>query len=369
MIGHAFKKFGFRMAQATALASLLAVAVGGAAHAASTHNVGWVLDTHPHDTGPYKPVVSFNSAGGSVTIAREGTGTYLVEFGKLYDAPSDDVQVTAFDTSSYCVSGGWNPSGLTIEARVDCYDSSGAPADSEFTLLYQSRSGTFGSGGAGLAFLWADEPTSASYTPELDYQYNSTGGTNTILRNSVGNYTATLPGFTANGGDVLVTAYDAPARCKVGTFRTNTSTGVAVNVLCFNTEGVAADEEFDLAYALKEPFGLTTASNSHGAWAWANRPNDAASYVPPAPEQYNGFATGRLTAQKLGTGQYAVNIPGQLIYRSSTILATGYGMGADYCNTSNWVSNPKANTVYVNCYKQGGMPVDAEFDVTLQTQN
>jgi hypothetical protein len=234
-------------------------------------------------------------------------------------------------------------------------------------LLYQSRSGTFGSASAGLAFLWADEPTTASYTPELEYQYNSTGGTNTILRNSVGNYYATLPGFTGNGGDVQVTAYGAPARCKVGALGGGDA-GAIVKVLCFDTSGVAADEEFDLAYAVKEPFGLTTASNSHGVWAWANRPNDTVSYEPPAPEQYNGFATGRLTAQKLGTGQYAVNIPGQLSYRSSTILATGYGMGADYCNTSNWVSNATANTVYVNCYKQGGMPVDAEFDMTLQTQ-
>src|SRR5690349_18877060 len=62
----------------------------------------------------------------------------------------------------------------------------------------------------GYAFLWADQPSTASYTPSTSFQGNSMGGTNTIVRNGTGDYTITLPGMAGNGGDggnVQVTAY------------------------------------------------------------------------------------------------------------------------------------------------------------------
>src|SRR5262245_42166976 len=69
-----------------------------------------------------------------------------------------------------------------------------------------ARSGKTGSS-AQLGYVWANQPSSASYTPSLTYQFNSAGGTNTITRSGVGQYTVHFPGLSTLGGHVQVTAY------------------------------------------------------------------------------------------------------------------------------------------------------------------
>jgi hypothetical protein len=355
-------RLGPRILQVAGIACTLAVATGGTAQAANY--VGWVWGNQPTATSCYTPSTSYsyNSVGGTITICPLGTGQYEVEFGSLYHAQPDDVQISAYNTSGYCASGGWFISGSTIDAYVGCFDSSGNPANTYFTLLYQERTSRFGNSKKGIAFLWANEPTTASYTPSTSFQYNSTGGTNTIVRNGTGNYTATLPGLTTIGGDVQVTAYDAAARCNVVDWG-GVSGGTAVNIQCFDSSGAAADEYYDLAYALKSPFGLTSASHSKGAWAWANDDTDTNVYTPDKTYQYSGFRTGKLTAQEVATGEYAVTIPGNLSYSTSHVLVTTYNGSNDYCNIFDW----STSTMYVLCWAQGGTPVDSEFDVTFQT--
>ena len=65
----------------------------------------------------------------------------------------------------------------------------------------------------------ADAPTAASYTPNLTYQFNSTGAVNTITRSGVGVYTVHFPGLDGNGGTALVTAYGGGNEsCKVASW-------------------------------------------------------------------------------------------------------------------------------------------------------
>jgi hypothetical protein len=353
---------------ATATGCLLLFALATEREAQAANNVGWAWANCSSCTAPYTAPVgySYNSAGGTITIVREATGLYDVVFDSLYTGAPDDVQATAYFTNGTCDAVLKSHSGTTVAARVACYDASGNNADSQFTLLYQSRDKNMGTASKGLAFLDASQFTTASYTPAI--QYNSAGTTNTMVRNSTGNYTATLPGLTATGGDVQVTALNpdtGTSRCKVASWSA-ASTGTTVNVHCYDETGAFDDSPFTLAYALDLPFGrAATATSSEGAYALANNDTDTSVYTPSKSYNFSNFGTGYLKAQKTATGQYIVSVPGSLSYTSSLVLVTAEGGGSDYCNVESW--NNTTNQIFVDCYAQGGAAVDSKFDVAFQT--
>ena len=173
---------------------------------------------------------------GAVTVVPDSTGDYSVLFSGLSITAADDVQVTAYNTTGYCMDESWAKTGTnTIQARVACFTAAGVPANSYFTLLYVARSGNIGNANVGLAFLYDDNPDSLNYTPTN--QYNSSGLTSSIMRSSAGSYTVTVPGLTKLGRHVQVTAVgDGAARCKTGGWSAGPS-GTTINVLCFDAAG------------------------------------------------------------------------------------------------------------------------------------
>jgi hypothetical protein len=335
---------------------------------AANNNVGWALADCASCTTAYTPLAAYshNSAGGAITIVREETGFYDVSFDLLYTGAPDDVQATAYFTNGTCDAVSKGHSGTTVIVRVACYDANGNDADRKFTLLYQSRDTNMGTASKGLAFLDASQFTTASYTPAT--QYNSTGASNTMVRNSTGNYTATLPGLTATGGDVQVTALNPDTgtnRCKAVNWSA-ASTGTTVNVHCYDQTGAFDDTPFTLAYALDLPFGRAApAATSEGAYALASNDTNTSVYTPSKSYNFSNFGTGYLKAQKTATGQYTVSVPGSLSYTSSLVLVTAEGGGSDYCNVESW--NNTTNQIFVDCYAQGGAAVDSKFDVAFQT--
>jgi hypothetical protein len=72
------------------------------------------------------------------------------------------------------------------------------------------------------AYAWANDATSASYTPNSLYSFNSAGGAITAARTGDGQYTMTFAGQgtgtqgagNVSGGNVQVTAYDAGQQCQ-----------------------------------------------------------------------------------------------------------------------------------------------------------
>ncbi|MGA2189785.1 MAG: hypothetical protein ABSH33_14725 [Steroidobacteraceae bacterium] len=357
-----------------AIAAIATAGLSGTAHAAT--NVGFVWASCPTCTGSYTPVSSYawNSSGGDVTITNVATGVYTVDFDDLYnDHHLNNVQVSAYATSGYCTVGGWDVKGSSSAAEmyVNCFDASGNPANSYFTLLYHQRTTGFGAADEGAAFLWANQPTTSSYTPDSSYNYNSTGGTNTILRNSTGNYTVTIAGlakgksgFDHEQGDVQVTAYGStPIRCAVVYWFTSTP-NTTVNVQCYNSAGAAADEDFSLAFALRTAFG-SAGSSTVGAYGWDDIP--AETYVVQPPAQYNGFKTGPLTAQYdvNNNGLYTVTIPGDISWTASNVVVTAVDndTAGAYCNVESWGTQ----TIDIACYNQGGALSDSQFNVAFDT--
>ncbi len=323
--------------------------------------VGWALASQP-TTGSYHPAAatSYNSSGGTITITRSGTGTYKIAFTGFDADAFDDVQVSAYGGSSYCtIAGSWT-SGANPSIPVNCYAAGGKHADSEYTMLYQKRAGSVGSASQGTAFLLADQPTTTSYTANPNYQYNSTGGINTVTRTGTGTYQVLLPGFTKSGGQVLVTTVGTSGRCSVQSWSASKS-GTTANVTCINSSGAAADMEFTLAYSIGTTLG-DIGTQTPGVYAFANK-DTTAKYNPATA--YNGLTSGSPAVSRSSVGQYSVTIPGKPSFKSSLALVTAYNPGSNYCGIVQWTTT----IVYVDCHNATGSPADTEFNLTFQTEN
>jgi hypothetical protein len=346
--------------KAAGLAGVLAVSALGSAEAAT--RIGWLWADQPATAGPYTPdpSYSFNSVGGAVSVTRLAKGVYRASFGGLSSLDPSNVLVTAYDFNGWCNSFGWGGDGDTVLATVNCFNYKGNPADAQFTLVYQSHSGTFGDAEKGTGFVWAGNPGTTDYTPDSAYSYNSTGGTNTVHRALTGNYEVTLPGFDLVGGTVQVTAYGPSAnRCKVGGWGVHEG-GTTIAVICFDKTGAAADTPYELVYSRNVPVAYKSLATTTGAYAWAQRRRPAVTYKPSKIYQYNNMSVGKLTAGRYDKGRYHVDIPGSPSFSSSNVLVTAEGFNNTYCNVVGWYP------IDVDCFRQGGQRIDAQFDVATQ---
>jgi hypothetical protein len=125
--------------------------------------------------------------------------------------------------------------------------------DTRFALSFTDQS-PHGTGS--FAYAWADQPSSASYTPSTYYQKTFKScyspGPVTIQRTATGRYTASIPSLTVNNSGVKVTAYGWGAEsCKVVNW--GASNGAAqVNIACFDAVGNAVDSVFVFDYSTSD---------------------------------------------------------------------------------------------------------------------
>ena len=351
-------------------ASTLALLVAGitAAIVAQAASIGYVETLG----GAISAAVSYNSARGTNSLASSGN-TYEVTLPGLGNGLHSNVQVNAVNNDGrghYCTSDGWSSSnGVDVTADVTCFDASGNPILEDFSLLYQARTKAPATGA--IAFLWANQPTTSSYTPATQYNFNSTGQRNTVNRDNTGVYLAFLPGMTATGGNPQVTAYgDSAARCEVADWFHN-RVGTTVSVFCVNSAGVAADELFSLSYTIGTNEAAGPAATSLGAYAWANNPTRR-NYVPRLPFQFDTVSSGPLTAQRFGglvQGQYSLTVPNPNNIPFATILGmvTANGSSGEYCNPAGL--NVLSGEFYLDliCYDSAGRQLDTKYIGTFIT--
>lgn len=98
-----------------------------------------------------------------------------------------------------------------------------------------------------MGFAWANNPTSASYSPSATYGFNSANMPITASRSGTGRYAMTFRGLGGHGragANVQVTAYGASSNhCKVQSW---SSGGVdfRANVRCFNSSGALVNDRY-----------------------------------------------------------------------------------------------------------------------------
>ena len=214
---------------------------------------------------------------------------------------------------------------------------------------------------AAYGYVWADQPTTASYTPAASSQANSTGALNTIVRSGAGIYIVTFPGLAraTNGGTVNVTAYRAGGiYCGVRSWGMNGGGGIVVIVLCTAPNGTTADAHFDATYTVPKARGKM-------GYVYAENPTSA-SYTPAAFYQFNSTG-GVNTIRRFGTGSYVVTLPGLAASgNGGTVKVTAYGVSAVRCKVTSWGSNGTGGIdVGVQCYTAAGAPIDGYYTMSF----
>lgn len=298
-----------------------------------------------------------NSTGAKNTVTRSSAGWYTVTFPGLARSESGGtVNVTAYDQgTSACEVTSWGQDGNGgISVGVLCTDTNGSPADSYFDATY-SVPPTSGLAG----YVWADSPTSASYTPSPYYQFNSKGLTNTIARNGTGSYVVRLPGLGSSHGTVKVTAYGGSGnRCKVTGW--GPSAGAQfVGVACFNAAGALADSYFTMTFANKR--NLLGSGKNYG-YAWADQPTASGTYTPDLAYSKTK-PSGPITITRTGTGAYTVEFTELGTGYKSDVQVTAYGLGSNECRVGGWSPTGSGQAVSVFCYTTAGVRADTSFTI------
>lgn len=315
--------------------------------------------------------IRYNSAGGINTSARTAPGTFLVRFPRLA-AAGGTVLVTPYASTSrpavelFCQPQYWMPSGADEIVSVYCADRFGPADDAQFGVVFsrpvRGATGTY-------AYLWNNQLGSGTSVPHWTYQFNSSGGTNTVTRIGTGVWDVTLPNLGAwdpgAGGHIEVNSYGyLPVRCGVGGWGSDSLGGVLARVTCTSLAGAPVDSLFTLVFSngvslfghnrfvSPPPYGGLGA-----AYLWAYQPSTPGTYTPFG-YSWNGNGSAN-TVTRYGIGQYEAHFP-NIIVLGGISAVTAYGDPTRHCS----IAHSESGFTLINCYAASGALADSQFDVS-----
>lgn len=280
-----------------------------------TGDVGWVWSGSPTGSFNANSNFSYNSSHGTNHITNTGTGTYRVDFPGLGSVSGGDVQVTAYGGGSErCKVYSWGSSGSTLQVTVNCFTTAGLPVNTLFTANYVRRSDT---PGAQPAYVWAFDPSSASYNAASSYSWNSTGG------------------------------------------------GIAITH--------APESQFDVLFSTRSPNGSPSSS-----YLWADQPSTP-SYQPNSAyalglinidvQSWPNIVSTAPTITRSTVGHYSVRFPlmANNVSYPSNLKVTGYGGGSDTCKVTGWSASGQDGVANVACFDASGYAIDAYYTITYSS--
>lgn len=339
------------------LAALVAAALpaANAAHAAVPDNWGFAFLDNPTPPPGYAPDPSrqwgswASPASNPVTVNQTGLGSYTVRF-PMIGASGGIAHVTAVSSNgAWCQLNSWQQAGEDEDVLVSCYAADGTSANSQFTVVYTTSSGTLPPTAGQYGYLYADASGS------LFTEYNSSGAVNSVSKVGTGQWNAWLPGLgqASEAGNLQVTAVDPKqgARCKVTNWAPSAS-GQNVSVSCYNSSDAPYDTQWTLSYAYQRAlYGGSYPPKLYG-YLWFNG-------SVPALTNYNSAGG----SNSLSTsGDNAEVILPDVANTPDDAQVTAFGDGPGYCDlTSPWARSGSTATVFVTCYNPGGAPVEAPF--------
>jgi len=206
-------------------------------------------------------------------------------------------------------------------------------------------------------FVRANDPAAATYTPDTNYNGNSTYTPNTVERVSTGTYAVrftNLASYDPTYGVVSVTAYGTAGEfCNAAWWNAMADADLTATVDCFDAAGNRADVQFDASFV--RPLSTSSAY----AYLWADHPTWAGPYVTSTIHQFNSAGTLNEVTRN-GTGDYEVRLPG-LGGAGGTVKVTAFSSFARTCKVAGWSSSGGDKLVDVLCFDLAGAPVDETF--------
>ncbi|MCA8974924.1 MAG: hypothetical protein KDC98_09390 [Planctomycetes bacterium] len=237
--------------------------------------VAWRVCDHPTSpTNPPGPDLAWNGNRTAPWVVRTGPGSYNVRFYGL--APNGNehghVQVTPMGSVPRRANVlNWVRVGTDIAVNIECRDASGALADSEFVVSYHEFAvpmpERMGSG----THLWADNPTSSTYSPAVDYvDSNGTLGpanVEYIHRVATGTYDVTLPNVVSwDSVNTQLTAYGTGDHFAIIDWvGEDPGGGTLIRVKTYAHPATLVDSRFTLLHMTDRPaIGIQATNASYG---------------------------------------------------------------------------------------------------------
>lgn len=290
-------------------------------------------------------VYTHHSAGLGVASTRLGTGRYEVRFHGLglVSPAGGHVQVTSYGNEpTHCQVVSWSED----TAYVRCFDMAGAAQDSQFNVAFLKNEDH----AREAAWVWANSPTSSSYTPSPTYSLNPSGGTTTITRSGVGIYNVVFEDFSLVGAEpdhALVTPYGpTPAMCKIEMLIFD-----GVRVRCFDMAGTPVDAKFNLMMLSLEHVRSEIAYGT---------------VIDPLAINGSAIAVsspgGSIDHTRIATGHYVLDF--DLLSDTSsadwgTVQVTARGTDDAWCKVWYW----NAGGLRVLCFDETGVAADSAFEI------
>jgi hypothetical protein len=346
----------FRLLQAGGVLLAMTALLGPtAAQAGSAVNHwGYTVGRQPA-TASYQPGAanSHDDQNSTVTIDRMSVGLYRVTYPHL--APLGGSQGVMLTTAisangATCGMSDLGADGTSFNNWIGCFNRAGTPTNEKFIsnyLLLQNQPGK-------AAYLYANLLSTSSYTPNPQYQYNSTATQNTITRSGPGWYDVDLPGLASNSGHVQVTTALPGGYCEVAGLAMFTTTE-EVRVYCRNAAGTRTDSTFELVFT--DGQGLKFSTSTGAAYLLADHPA-ALGYVPAATTSFQSNG-GTSHVHRNSAGHYAVKLGGMAAGGAAEV--TTYGTSSNRCEVSSLPTSGTPVTIGVVCVKPDGTPADTKF--------
>lgn len=238
-------------------------------------------------------------------------------------------------------------------------------AASTATAAGNAQRGTVWRQGVGDQWGWVVARQTVDHTPATKDQGNSSGGTNTVVRQELGRYLVHLPGLVAGStfGLGFASALGNQGRqCNVAGTSLGATEGSIV-VYCYDALGAAADSRFTASLV-----ELETASGK-AAYAFDLAPA-ATDHTPGTSDQFDSKG-GTITIHRSSEGKYQVRMPGLASVRGNVQLSTtgalsalsGLEYNAASCHAVGWGPDGTDLVIDVVCRDSSGIRADSYFAV------
>ncbi len=197
-------------------------------------------------------LASYNNTGSANSVINlPQAGLYMVTLPGMFTGgvPDGNIQVTAENATDprRCNVAGWNnPQEGEQAITVACFDGQNKPADSGFTLTFQSKRKVYGAVGPPVTAHFGYD-----WVPQVDMpaNFNSSGRFNKITTVSPGQSSMQLPLIGVGRIHVQATAFNnSAAHCTLRPGFTVVEATIFVSATCFTGSGSLVDSDLFLTY-------------------------------------------------------------------------------------------------------------------------
>ncbi|WP_420582961.1 PKD domain-containing protein [Reichenbachiella sp.] len=293
------------------------------------------------------PVANFSASAQSIlegesvtftnTSSADGSYSWVFEGGSPSSSSSENPTVTYNTAGKYDVT-------LTVT------NSEGTDTETKTEHI------TVTSAAVMRGFAWCGNSTSASYTADASYSFNSEGGSITITRSTTGSYAVRFAGMAMTNVNVHASMYGTSEGAARVHSWSNSGNDLVANIRTFDKDANLADKAFTI---------FVTGTGFDGAYLYSDQETKSGTYTVNTSFAYNSSG-GSPTINSPSKGNYKVTIPGvgSSSVNLGNVQVSAAGSVSSIAKIKEWKLEGSDLVVEVRTYHSGsGAPIDAKFNL------